>query len=229
LLALGNPAVAAPAAADAGGASRAPAAVPLPAAEREVQRVAAIYGKGRSLTMIGTAAREDRLKQEAPKHSILHIATHGVLDNASPLYSHLVLAPGARAGVAADDGRLSAREILGLTLQAELVVLSACETARGRVAAGEGIIGLTWALFIAGVPTTVVSQWRVDSDSTARLMVGFHGRLAAPGSTAAASASEALRGSALALLANPSYRHPFYWAGFVVVGDGLRPPATEKR
>jgi CHAT domain-containing protein len=119
-----------------------------------------------------------------------------------------------------EDGRLSAREILDLTLQADLAVLSARETARGQLAEGEGMIGLTWALFIPGVPTTVVSQWRVDSDGTAELMVGFHRHLM--GARAPACAAAALRASALALLSTERFRHPFYWAGFVTIGDGLR-------
>ncbi len=82
------------------------------------------------------------------------------------------------------------------------------------------MIGLTWALFIAGVPTTVVSQWQVESESTEQLMVGLHRRLAA---TPAASPAEALRASAASLLASDRYRHPFYWAGFIAVGDGFRP------
>ncbi len=82
------------------------------------------------------------------------------------------------------------------------------------------MIGLTWALFIAGVPTTVVSQWQVESESTERLMAGLHRRLAASGS---AMPAEALRSSAVSMLASDQYRHPFYWAGFIVVGDGLRP------
>ena len=72
---------------------------------------------------------------------------------------------------------LEARELIKMDLRANLVVLSACETARGRVGRGEGMIGLTWALFVAGALTTVVSQWKVRSDSTAQLMIEFHRQL----------------------------------------------------
>ena len=101
-----------------------------------------------------------------------------------------------------------------LDLRAGLAVLSACETARGRVSTGEGVIGMTWALFVAGVPATVVSQWKVDSASTADLMIELHRNLRVPGRTKA----EALRNAALKTRAK--YRHPFYWAPFVVVGHG---------
>ncbi len=109
-----------------------------------------------------------------------------------------------------------------LDLKAELAVLSACETARGRFSAGEGMIGLTWALFVAGVPTTVVSQWQVEAASTRDLMVSFHRALNAPPTTGPASQTkaEALRQAALKLMKDPETRHPFYWAGFVLVGDG---------
>jgi CHAT domain-containing protein len=112
---------------------------------------------------------------------------------------------------------------MALDLNAELVVLSGCDTARGRVGAGEGVIGLTWALFVAGSPTTVVSQWSVDSASTTRLMAEFH-RLYTSGledSRPRLSKAEALRQASLELLQDSEYRHPFYWAGFVAVGDGF--------
>ena len=84
------------------------------------------------------------------------------------------------------------------------------------------MIGLTWAMFVAGVPTTIVSQWKVRSDSTADLMIAFHRRLRAqlarpPGQRDVASA---LRLAALEIKRNPKYRHPFHWAPFVMVGDG---------
>ena len=99
-------------------------------------------------------------------------------------------------------------------MNSDLAVLSACETGRGRVGAGEGIIGLSWAFFVAGCPTTVVSQWKVESASTTELMLAFHRNLKKGQSKAAA-----LRAAALRLLDDSRYRHPFYWAAFVVVGD----------
>jgi CHAT domain-containing protein len=101
-------------------------------------------------------------------------------------------------------------------------VLSACETARGRIGAGEGMIGLSWAMFIAGVPSIVVSQWKVESAGTRDLMVDFHRALISPSVTGRAkpTKTEALRQAALKLMKNPETNHPFYWAGFVLVGDG---------
>jgi CHAT domain-containing protein len=109
-----------------------------------------------------------------------------------------------------------------MNLRSEMVVLSACQTARGRVGAGEGVVGMSWAWFVAGVPATVVSQWEVDSSGTRQLMVEFHrGLVRQPGAgVSRLSKAEALRLAALSLLKDNRYRHPFYWAAFVIVGDG---------
>jgi CHAT domain-containing protein len=199
---------------------------PLPDAEQQVRKLAQIYGPRQSKIYVGAEAREERAKAEASHHRILHLATHGVLNNASPLYSHLLLAQtegeAKEAREAPEDGLLEAWELMKLELNADLVVLSACETARGRVGAGEGVIGLTWALFVAGCPRTVVSQWKVESASTTELMVEFHRQLKAQMQKPSAriGAAQALRGAALKMLRGGQYRHPFWWAGFVVVGNG---------
>lgn len=199
---------------------------PLPDAEEQVRKLAQIYGSRQSKVYVGAEAREERAKAEAAQHRILHLATHGVLNNANPLYSHLLLAQteseAKEASETREDGLLEGWELMKLDLNADLVVLSACETARGRVGAGEGVIGLTWALFVAGCPRTVVSQWKVESASTTELMVEFHrqlkGRMRNP--SARLGAAQALRAAALKMLRGGRYRHPFWWAGFVVVGDG---------
>jgi CHAT domain-containing protein len=131
-----------------------------------------------------------------------------------------VLAPGGPDQ--GEDGLLEAWEILDLKLDADLVVLSACQTAQGGIGDGEGLIGLTWAFLAAGSRSVVASQWPVDSAASRAFMVRFHQRL-----LRGESKSEALQGAARDLAAQPFYRHPFYWAGFILVGDGtgtLRQP-----
>jgi CHAT domain-containing protein len=191
---------------------------PLPESEQEVRALRRLYGMSRSKVYIGAEAREDRVKSEAGQARILHFATHGMLNNASPMYSHLVLAEGGTS----EDGLLEAWELMQLDLKADLVVLSACETARGRIGIGEGVIGLSWSMFIAGVPSIVVSQWKVEAASTRDLMVDFHRALIsqARAGRSKPTTTEALRRAALNLMRNPETRHPFYWAGFVLVGDG---------
>jgi CHAT domain-containing protein len=129
------------------------------------------------------------------------------------MYSHLALAEGGTN----EDGLLEAWELMQLDLHADLAVLSACETARGHIGPGEGMVGFSWAMFIAGVPSIVVSQWKVESAGTRDLMVNFHRGLISP---AKVTKKEALRQAALKLMKNPETSHPFYWAGFVLVGDG---------
>jgi len=91
--------------------------------------------------------------------------------------------------------------------------------ALGEYRHGEGVIGMSWAFMIAGTPTTVVSQWKADSASTSELMVAFHKNLRSHPDFS--GKADALRGAALELLQKPLYKHPFYWAGFVVIGDGF--------
>ena len=215
LLAFGNPALGKEEAPPATLALRDEKLDPLPEAEAEVKGLGRLYGAAHSKIYLGAEAREDRAKNEAGEFRVLHFATHGVLNDAAPMYSHLVLAQGDRN----EDGLLEAWELMRMDLRADLVVLSACETARGRFGAGEGMIGLSWAMFVAGAPATVVSQWKVESASTRELMLGFHQRLIAS-SRKPETKAEALRLAALKLMKNPATSHPFYWAGFVLVGDG---------
>jgi CHAT domain-containing protein len=192
---------------------------PLPEAQVEAVALQRLYGSGQSEVYTGAEAREDRFKSEAGKFRVLHLATHGIFNDASPMYSHILLSRGKADSK--EDGLLEAWEIMQMDLKSDLVVLSACETARGRVSAGEGVIGLTWAFFVAGVPTTVVSQWKVESASTTKLMLGFHRTLKAGEGrvNSGFATARALQHAELQLLHSQQYAHPFYWAGFVVVGD----------
>lgn len=114
----------------------------LPEAERQVRTLGQLYGAAHSRVYTGAEAREDRFKAEAGRYRILHLAAHGVLNDAGPMYSHIVPSQGATD--AAEDGLLETSELLNLDLNADMVVLSACETARGSVRPGEGMVGLSW-------------------------------------------------------------------------------------
>ncbi len=197
LLAIGNPAF---------GAGLAP----LPAAEAEAQAVAALFPGAR--TWLGADAKEARLKKEIAQVDLLHLATHGEPNPRAPMFSALHLAPGD-----GDDGRLEVHEVLALDLHASLVVLSACQTAvqtgqRGELPAGEEFIGLVAALLEAGAASVVASLWSVADQSTAELMEGFYRALPREGR------GQALRSAQRAL--RQKHAHPFFWAPFVLVGDG---------
>jgi CHAT domain-containing protein/tetratricopeptide (TPR) repeat protein len=187
-----------------------PPGAKLGSVEPGLEEVVRLYGDGNGRLLTGSAASESVWKREAANFDVLHIASHGVLDRDRPLYSYLSL-----AGDDANDGFLEARELAEMDLHAQLVVLSACESARGSFGGGEGLVGLTWGLFLAGSPATVASSWKVDSEATSRLMLELHRRL-----RKGENVASALRSSALALRSNQQYRHPFYWAAFSLSGWG---------
>ncbi|CAN5649877.1 CHAT domain-containing protein [soil metagenome] len=189
---------------------------PLPEAETEVTSVAKTFGSAGDKVFIGRAASEQTFKALAPEFATIHLATHGVLDNRQPLYSHLLLTK--TVGDPENDGLLEAREIMNMNLHADLAVLSACETANGRIAPGEGVMGMSWAFFVAGTRSMLVSQWKVNSASTSELMVSFYHALESNQSQRNGKKATALRQAALHLMNDQRYRHPFYWASFVLVG-----------
>jgi CHAT domain-containing protein/Tfp pilus assembly protein PilF len=217
LLALGNPMLSGQTAAKINALREEDSLSPLPDAEREVNTLGKLYGPARSKVLVGDLATEEEVKAEAGKYRLLHFATHALLDDRNPMYSRIMLSQ-AGQGVR-EDGLFEAWELMKLDLTAELVVLSACQTARGRVGAGEGIIGMSWALFVAGCPSVVVSQWKVDSARTTDLMLEFHRNLLRrKGRGVGMTKAEALREACLKLL-HSQYSHPAYWASFVLVGN----------
>ena len=189
----------------------------LPETEKDVKALSRLFPPTRSKVLLGADAREDAFKSLTSTAGTIHFATHGVLDNRQPLYSFLLFSRDSNDPD--NDGMLEAREIMNLKLNARMAVLSACETARGRIGAGEGVVGISWAFFIAGCPTTVVSQWKVDSAAATNLMIPFYRFLNGQKSAVAVSKAGALRQAMIGLMRDPRYRHPYYWAGFVVMGS----------
>jgi len=192
----------------------------LTAAEQEVRAAAALFPQ--STVMIGEEGTESAVKEalHSASYDVVHLSTHGLFDTTMPLLSELVFREGGD-----EDGDLYAGEILGLPLATKLVVLSACQTAlppelteetEGLVV-GDELQGLSQALFVAGAPTAVLTLWNVNDVSTSYLMEVMYQRL-----QGGASKGEALRQAQLALIHDPSnlgYRHPYYWAPFVMYGD----------
>ena len=134
-----------------------------------------LYGASHRELFVGDRETEDVARAEMSRFKDLHFATHGVLDGKDPLYSHILVSQSGST----EDGLLEAREIMALNLTADIAILSACDTARGRISSGEDVMGMTRALFVAGCPRTVVSQWSVKSQSTTKLMIEFHRALLA--------------------------------------------------
>jgi len=190
---------------------------PLPEAGTEVAAVATAVRTHMKKVLVGRKADEKTFKTLAPQYATIHLATHGVLDNREPLNSYLLLTK--TEDETENDGLLHAREIMDLNLDADLAVLSACETGNGRISPGEGVIGMSWAFFVAGARSVVVSQWRVNSASTARLMKNFYQAMARQSDLNDRNKSQTIREASLRLLKDRRYRHPFYWAGFVLVSS----------
>jgi CHAT domain-containing protein len=186
----------------------------LNGAEREAEAIADLFG---GAPLLGEAATEAEVRNGVAEAGILHIAAHGEFAQAAPLESTLYLTPEGE-----DDGRLTVREIYALDLQqADLVVLSACETqiddtgiVHGQLSvdSGDEIIGLTRAFFYAGTPSVVSTLWRVDDETSGLLMERFYTHL-----HDGMGKAEALRQAQMDVRAD--YPNPYYWAGYVLSGE----------
>jgi CHAT domain-containing protein len=189
---------------------------PLPATRAEVNRIAATLGVPPDSPDIrlGRAADERDIKAlDLGVYRYLHFATHGVLAGDVPYLNQPALVLSQTADLGGEDGFLTMSEVLKLPLRADMVVLSACQTALGREVTGEGVVGLTRAFLYAGSRAAVVSLWPVDDASTAVFMGKFyeHVKSGLPPARALARAKQELR-------ASPAHAHPFYWAPFVFFG-----------
>jgi CHAT domain-containing protein len=185
----------------------------LPKAEEQVEAIAHLFGVA---PRVGSEATKARAVSEMGAARFVHFATHGELNEVAPMESAIVLGKGA-----SDDGMLYARELLDMDLRAEMVVLSACDTGLGQPVSGEGMMGLAWALFVAGTPTSVITQWQVRDDGMNRLMLEFYKQLRQSGVNAqpTISKAEALRRAQLSLMKDDAYKHPYHWAAVALVGD----------
>jgi len=177
---------------------------PLPGTRAEARAVGDVVLLGAKATEAGlNAALAMR-----PRWRAVHLACHGQIDPARPLLSSLALAPDPE-----HDGHLTTLEIFRLSIPADLVVLSACETGKGKVYRAEGIIGLTRAFMLAGAPRVIVSLWKVDDDATRALMVKFHQLW-----KAGAGAAAALRKAQEHVASQAQWTHPHYWAAWQLWG-----------
>ncbi|MFL6261108.1 MAG: CHAT domain-containing protein [Thermoanaerobaculia bacterium] len=195
----------------------------LPYTAEEAQAIARLVPPEERLLALGTAADRDLVLSGAlRRYRILHFATHGLLDPVLPERSGVVLSlvdgQGRRR-----EGFLSAPDVAGLDLPAELAVLSACQTALGREVRGEGVVGLTQAFFRAGVRGVVVGYWSVDDRATSVLMAAFYRHLLQDGMPPAA----ALRAAQLAVRGEERWKAPYYWAGFSFHGDWQQAAANK--
>ncbi len=187
----------------------------LPVSRREADLITALAPSGQSLKALDFAAsRATATSAELSRYQIVHFATHGLLNNQHPELSGIVLSLVDERGEP-QDGFLRLHEIYNLKLDADLVVLSACETALGKEIKGEGLIGLTRGFMYAGSPRVVASLWKVGDSATAELMQRFYRNMLSSGMRPAA----ALRAAQVSMWKERQWSAPFYWAGFVMQGE----------
>jgi CHAT domain-containing protein len=180
-----------------------------------VVAISRLFDDSRSTLLLGDEAKETTVRSPGflSQFRILHFATHGLTNERFPKQCCLALAASADSSM---DGFLQAGEIYGLSLNADLVVLSACETGKGKMVRGEGVLGLPRAFLYAGARNVVVSLWSVSDEGTAKLMTSFYREMIVgkrlPG--------EALARAKEAMIQTDRWHDPFYWAGFVLIGPG---------
>jgi CHAT domain-containing protein/Flp pilus assembly protein TadD len=187
----------------------------LPFSREEAKAIAALAGPTEVLTAIDfKASRATVVGGALSGHRIVHFATHGVLDGEHPSLSSLILSLVDEHG-ARQNGYLRLHDIYNMRLDADLVVLSACQTALGKEIKGEGLIGLTRAFIHAGAPRVVASLWQVSDLATAELMKTFYRSMLQQHLRPAA----ALRAAQLQMSRDPRWASPYFWAGFVLQGE----------
>lgn len=175
----------------------------LPGAQQEAVAIAKQLPKAQLL--LRARATETAVKQHGGAYKYLHFASHGVFDPEKPLQSGLLLSKDA-----ANDGNLTVGELYDLNLNADLVTLSACETALGKVANGDDVVGFTRGFLYAGAKSIVSSLWKVDDAATNKLMQSFYTNMSKQDKRSALRTAQ--------LTVKEKYQHPYYWAAFQITG-----------
>jgi CHAT domain-containing protein len=187
----------------------------LRASRREAETIVELAGKNNAVEALDfDSSRETATGEALGQYRIIHIATHGLLNSRSPELSGLIFSLVDRQGKP-QNGFLEAQEIYNLKLGADLVVLSACQTALGKEIRGEGLVGLTRGFMYAGVPRVIASLWKVPDQATTELMQKFYRGIFRQGLQPAA----ALRAAQFSMSREPRHAAPYYWAGFTLQGE----------
>ena len=182
----------------------------LPGTDLEVSNIAQLFAPT-AFVAKGNEANETLMKSgKLSNYRYLHFATHGVVDETSPELSRIFLQSSP-----SEDGNIFSGEIFNLNLNADLAVLSACQTGLGKFSKGEGVIGLSRALVYAGAKNIMVSYWSVADESTSQLMTDFYRLLL---KQSVPNFREALQQAKLEMIKNKKYSAPYFWAPFVLIG-----------
>jgi CHAT domain-containing protein len=191
------------------------AASPVPPS-REVQEIATLFGPARSRVYLGPGAQPGQLAQGVPSGAILHLGVPAVLADSTPLYSLLAFT-NART-TETSTGLVEVAALMNLDLPAEATVVSQAEFVQ-RVGDGGALTAMAWSLLVAGSPTLVIDRWTPPPTGTSMTTRFYRAHLAPLASGARPRrAAESLQKAMKGVLAQPATRHPFYWAGAMVVG-----------
>ncbi len=197
------------------GGSGALSLVRLPFTRQEAEAILTLARDGKSLKALDfNASRATATSPELAEYRIVHFATHGLINSQHPQLSGIVLSLVNEQG-RAQDGFLRLHDIYNLRLGADLVVLSACQTALGRRVKGEGLVGLVRGFMYAGAPRVAASLWNVKDEATAELMKRFYGKMLREGMPPAA----ALRAAQVSMRKDERWEAPYFWAGFMLQGE----------
>jgi len=191
--------------------------IPLEYNQKEVERIGSLMKKA----VVNKYATVEEFKATAPAYNIIHLATHGVLNDKADAFSYIALSPDS---IEQDQGVLFTRDLYDMRLNAAMVVLSACETGLGKYQRGEGIISLARGFAYAGAKSTLTTLWSIDDETTKELMYQFYVNIQQK-----MPKDEALHLAKIQFLEEQTNikSHPFYWAPFVLIGD-VRPISADK-
>jgi CHAT domain-containing protein len=182
---------------------------------QEADYIAQLAAEGKKLKAVDFAAsRAAAINPELRDYAILHFATHGLINNQHPELSGVVLSLVDEQG-RPQNGFLRLYDIYNLKLDANLVVLSACQTALGKEIKGEGLVGITRGFMYAGAPRVVASLWQIDDRATAEFMKRFYQAVLVERARPAA----ALRAAQISMWKNNRWSAPHYWAAFTLQGE----------
>jgi len=186
----------------------------LPYSENEIKQIVQLYEnqKQEALGYFHTNASEANFKTAIGEYNLVHVATHGIINEERPQLSGIIFSQPVDS-TETEDGILYTAETYNLSLNADLVVLSSCESGTGKLIRGEGLMALTRGFLFSGTANLVVSLWKIDDKSTAELMVEFYKNILTK-----MSYSQALRQAKLKLIQNPLTAFPNLWSGFVLIG-----------
>lgn len=192
----------------------------LKASKDESESITDIIGASKSDAYSGfSASREQLLNSDISDYKIIHLATHGLIDENRPELSGILLSRFDQNGQKIDEF-IRLHDIYGMNLSANLVVLSACSTGIGKEVRGEGLMSLNNAFLQVGAKSVMSSLWKVDDYATLELMKNFYASMADENLTP----SQALRSAKIKMMQNPRFKSPFYWAAFTIQGDYKRTP-----